>query len=274
MESAGALNLGRASSKNGRMRASRELAGLISERGEACGDHGWKCCGSMRRALSAAALACRWRSPRRPRPGQRVDLKVLLISADGTRAGLRRLEGAARARGRALRHARGHNGRPRATLTDARLADYARQPRRYQAVILATRRPRARRHQPRRHDQLPVGVHRRRVGDAGEVRAHVRHPPAERLHRAERRRTGSTPAGGAQQDGVAGTAHRRRASRVPVPQGPGDDRRRRSRRAPRRSATGRRRSTRATGRRCSPARATPPSSASTRTRTTGARRWS
>ena len=48
-------------------------------------------------ALAALALSlpvALAADPVRVAPGQRVDLKVLLLSADGTRAGLRRLEGA------------------------------------------------------------------------------------------------------------------------------------------------------------------------------------
>ena len=72
-------------------------------------------------------------------PGQRIDLKVLLISADGSESGFGAWKAAAGARGRAVRHARRLHGQTKATtLTDARLADYGADHARYQAVILAS----------------------------------------------------------------------------------------------------------------------------------------
>ncbi len=146
------------------------------------------------------------------------------------RAGLRRLEGRARPRRRALRHARRLHRPDQGRDADRRAPGRLRQrPRPLPGRDPRLRRPRPHGHQPGQDDQLPVGLHGRRVGDAGEVRAHVRHPPAERLH-------GAQPGARAQHRGRRdagrrrGHADGRRQADVPLPQGPGRDRRRRSRR--------------------------------------------
>ncbi len=138
------------------------------------------------------------------------------------------------------------------------------------------RRPRAPGHQPRRHDELPLGAERRRVGDAGEVRAHVRHPPAERLHGADARRTASRRLRAGLQDGVVGHTHSRRearrspTSRARSPIANDDPAARRDVRLPGAAGPGRRRLADAARR----ARATPPCSGIYTHPETVARRWS
>ena len=78
-------------------------------------------------------------SPVRVAPGQRVDLKVLLISADGTEPGFSAWKAELDREGVPYDTLVAYNGQARAaTLTDATLADYAANHARYQAVILAT----------------------------------------------------------------------------------------------------------------------------------------
>ena len=72
-------------------------------------------------------------------PGQRVDLKVLLISADGTEPGYGAWKAALEREGVPYDTLVAYNGQARAaTLTDARLADYGAEHARYQAVIVAS----------------------------------------------------------------------------------------------------------------------------------------
>ena len=150
-----------------------------------------------------------------------------------------------------------------------------REPREVPGGDPGDRRPRARGGQPRRHGQLPLGPDRRRVGGAREARAHVRRPAAERLHGAlaaarPRRRRG-------RRDGrrPGRRAHGGRQGGLPVPQGPDADPERRAggRRGVRlRGHAGERR--RLADARRRPDRGRRPGWASTRTRRTGARRWS
>ena len=74
----------------------------------------------------------------RTQPGQRIDLKVLLLSADGSEPGFAAWK-AALAREGMPYDTSPTPARPEApSLTDARLADYGADHARYQAVILAT----------------------------------------------------------------------------------------------------------------------------------------
>ena len=144
-------------------------------------------------------------TPARISPGQRVDLKVLLLSADGTEPGYGAWKAALEREGVPYDTLVAYNGQARAaTLTDARLADYGAEHARYQAVIVATGDLGHEVTNAGRHDELPVGADRRRVGDAGEVRAHVRHPPAERLHGGHRGARPRRRVAGAVQDGRVG----------------------------------------------------------------------
>ena len=157
------------------------------------------CSRAHRRWLAALALCAAGRTRRAAHraisPGQRVDLRVLLVSADGTRAGLRRVEGRARSRGRAVRHVRRLQRADAGRDADRRhgspttRADHAR----YQAVILASRRPRAQRHQPGRHDELssprsPTPSGRRWPSSSGRSGSGSSATTPRRA-----RRTGSTP---------------------------------------------------------------------------------
>ncbi len=78
-------------------------------------------------------------TPAHVSPGQRVDLKVLLISADGTEPGFGAWKAELEREGVPYDTLVAYNGQTRAaTLTDATLADYANDHARYQAVILAS----------------------------------------------------------------------------------------------------------------------------------------
>jgi hypothetical protein len=71
--------------------------------------------------------------------GQRIDLKVLLLSADGTEPGFEAWKAELEREGVPFDTLVAYSGQTRAaTLTDATLADYASDHARYQAVILAT----------------------------------------------------------------------------------------------------------------------------------------
>ena len=72
-------------------------------------------------------------------PGQRTDLKVLLISADGSESGFAAWKAELEREGTPYDTLVAYTGQAKtATLTDARLADYAAKHARYQAVILAS----------------------------------------------------------------------------------------------------------------------------------------
>ena len=133
--------------------------------------------GTHRRARRARALAAGRRSPPTParaRPGQRVDLKVLLLSADGTEPGFGAWKAALEREGVPYDTLVAYDGQTRAaTLTDARLADYGADHARYQAMIVATGDLGHAVTNPDGTTSYPVGADRRRVGDAGEVRAHA-----------------------------------------------------------------------------------------------------
>jgi hypothetical protein len=99
-------------------------------------------------ALAAAVLAALamvtatvvWAAtPNDPRPGQRIDLKVLLVSADGTEPGFGAWKAELDREGVPYDTFVAYTGAARtATLTGDRLADYAAHHAKYQAVILAT----------------------------------------------------------------------------------------------------------------------------------------
>jgi hypothetical protein len=77
--------------------------------------------------------------PSRGAPGQTVDLKVLLISADGSEPGFGAWKAELEREGVPYDTLVAYNGQTKAaTLTDARLADYGTGHGRYQAVILAS----------------------------------------------------------------------------------------------------------------------------------------
>ena len=212
--------------------------------------------GRAHRASSARAVGARGHSERRAAQRAAVDLKVLLVSADGTEPGY----GAWRRR--SIARACPTTRSSHSTASARRDAD-RRRPRRlrHESRQVPGRDPRHRRsrphrHQSRRHDELPLGVHRRRMGGAREVRAHVRDPPAQRLH-------GSRAAAWPERRSAA-RSRTARSARSPPParrRSPTSRARSRSpttpRRSTRRSATWPRRSTRRTGRRSSPGRAAP-----------------
>jgi hypothetical protein len=78
-------------------------------------------------------------APSGSQPGQRIDLKVLLLSADGTEAGYGAWRAALDREGVPYETFVAYDGQTKvATLTDDRLADYAANRAKYQAVILAT----------------------------------------------------------------------------------------------------------------------------------------
>ncbi|MBE2319508.1 hypothetical protein DVA67_026310 [Solirubrobacter sp. CPCC 204708] len=86
-------------------------------------------------SLAVASAA----TPARIAPGQRVELKVLLLSADGQESGFGAWKAQLEREGVPYDTFVAYDQRRRiATLTDARLADYGAQLARYQAVILAT----------------------------------------------------------------------------------------------------------------------------------------
>jgi hypothetical protein len=77
--------------------------------------------------------------PNDPAPGQRIDLKVLLLSADGTEPGFGAWQAALDREGVPYDTFVAYDGQAKAaTLTDERLADYAADHAKYQAVILAS----------------------------------------------------------------------------------------------------------------------------------------
>lgn len=113
-----------------------------------CADHrALRRIGSMLLKGLAAALATIALSlpvalaatPARIAPGQRVELRVLLLSADGTEPGFEAWKAQLEREGVPYETFVAFSGQRRvATLTDARLADYGNDVARYQAVILAT----------------------------------------------------------------------------------------------------------------------------------------
>ena len=112
------------------------------KRRNACGDHGW----TLLRAACGAVGRCARRAggaggapAARVAPGQRIDLKVLLISADGSEPGFGAWKAELEREGVPYDTLVAYTGQTKAaTLTDARLADYAADHARYQAVILAS----------------------------------------------------------------------------------------------------------------------------------------
>jgi hypothetical protein len=101
----------------------------------------------LHRALTLGALAVlllafpvvRAATANDSQPGQRIDLKVLLVSADGTEPGFGAWQAALDREGVPYDTFVAYNGQAKAaTLTDDRLADYAAGHAKYQAVILAT----------------------------------------------------------------------------------------------------------------------------------------
>ena len=128
------------------------------------------CCSRVSPPRSSRShFRCPSRSARRPRgragPARGPQGAADLRRRDGAR--LRRLEGGARSRGRALRHARGlRRPDPRGDADRRAARGLRRRPRPLPGRDRRQRRPRARGHERRRHDELPVGAHRRRVGDA------------------------------------------------------------------------------------------------------------
>ena len=230
-------------------------------------------CGLVAIGLLAATVVLA-ATPNDPQPGQRIDLKVLLLSADGTEPGFAAWKAELDREGVPYDTLVAFNGQTRAaTLTDAQLADYGANHAKYQAVILAG-------------------------GDLGHV---VNNPggttsflsaftDAEWTALARFERTfgirrlsdftapsplhGLNVVGGGDRRRHPGHADRRRQGRLPVPQGPDPVPERRAERCRGVRLPGHARERR----RLADARrgARPPAprtSASTRTRTTGARRW-
>ena len=229
-------------------------------------------------ALAALALSlpvALAADPVRVAPSQRVDLKVLLLSADGTQPGLGAWKAALDREGIPYDVLQIYTGQTRTapTLTDATFADYGANHAKYQAVIVETG---------------DLGHFVTNPGGTTSFLSALSDAEWATLAKFERsfgiRRLsdftaataahGLTPAGGAAQDGQVGLLTAGGARRVPVPEGAGPDRRRRpgGRRDLRLPSP--RRPTRRRSRPCSPGPATRRTWASTRTRRTGARRWS
>ena len=214
-------------------------------------------------------------TPNQIAPGQRVDAKVLLISADGTEPGFGAWKAELAREGVPYDSFVAYNGAAKAaTLTDDTLADYANNHARYSAVILATG---------------DLGHNITNADATISFLSALSDPEWAALAKFERTfgirqlsdYTAPTPAhglntvGGATQDGVVGNADRAPAR----PHSPTSRDRCRSPTTTRPSAEafgyqatpGR---TRRTGRPWSPGRTTPLTSGSTRIPTTAARRWS
>ena len=227
-------------------------------------------------ALLLAVPMVRAATPNDIQPGQRVDLKVLILSADGTEPGFGAWQAALDREGVPYDTFVAYSGPNKvATLTDDRLADYANGHAKYQAVILASGD--LGRNFTNRNDttsylsaladaewaalakfEQTFGI--RRLSDFTAPSADAR---ADRVRRHHPGR-------------AHGHAHRGRQGGVPVPQGPDPDRQRLADRAQRgvrlRGHAGESGGL-ADARRLAH-RPAPPTWASTRTRTTGARRWS
>ena len=89
--------------------------------------------------LAAVPLLGRAAVPNDSKPGQRIDLRVLLLSADGTEPGFGAWKAALDREGVPYDAHVAYNGATKqATLTDAELADYGANRAKYQAVILAS----------------------------------------------------------------------------------------------------------------------------------------
>jgi hypothetical protein len=87
----------------------------------------------------AAPLLGRAAIPNDSKPGQRIDSRVLLLSADGTEPGFAAWKAELEREGVPYDAHVAYNGQAKlATLTDAELADYGANRAKYQAVILAT----------------------------------------------------------------------------------------------------------------------------------------
>src|SRR4051812_9521200 len=179
--------------------------GTARGRRRACARRARAAC--LRRARAPARAADRYEGPR--------------TRGERHRADVRRLEGRADARGRALRR----QGRRRGGAVHRRhVRRLCRQPRPLPGGHPRQRRPRPPGHEPGRDGELPLGAGRQRMDRAREARADLRHPPDQRRH---------VPLGGprpqrADEHRRAGRQHRdadaRRAERVPLPEGAGADR--------------------------------------------------
>ena len=139
------------------------------------------------------------------KPGQRIDLKVLLLSADGTEPGFGAWKAALDREGVPYDTFVAYTGATKvATLTDERLADYGANRATYQAVILASGdlgRNLTNRNQTTSYLSALTDAE---WASARQVRAHVRDPAAERLHRAVADSRAQRRGGGASQDGRIG----------------------------------------------------------------------
>jgi hypothetical protein len=90
-------------------------------------------------AALAVPLLGRAAVPNDSKPGQRIDQRVLLLSADGTEPGFAAWKAALEREGVPYDAHVAYSGQTKtATLTDAQLADYGANRAFYQAVILAT----------------------------------------------------------------------------------------------------------------------------------------
>ena len=95
-------------------------------------------------------------------PGQRLDAKVLLLSADGTEPGFAAWKYELTREGVPFDAVVSYTGAAKtSTLTDARLADYGAQHAKYDAVILATGDLGHQVANPKRDDVVPLRAHRR-----------------------------------------------------------------------------------------------------------------
>src|SRR3954454_8354309 len=90
-------------------------------------------------AIGAAVPVVLAATPNHVAPGQRIDAKVLLLSADGTEPGFAAWKSELTREGVPFDAVVSYNGATKAaTLTDDKLADYGADHAKYDAVILAT----------------------------------------------------------------------------------------------------------------------------------------
>jgi hypothetical protein len=208
-------------------------------------------------------------TPNRIAPTQRLDAKVLLLSADGTEPGFAAWKYELTREGVPFDAVVSYTGAAKtSTLTDARLADYGGQHAKYDAVILASGDLGHQVANPGgttsylsalSDDEWAALAKLERTFGVRQLSDYTAPSPAH----------GLVTSGGASQDGKTGTltaagkaafpSRSRTTTRTSPPATP--------------SATPGRPSTRPTGRRSSTRRAAARTSASTRTPTTGARRW-
>ena len=168
-------------------------------------------------------------TPARTAPGQRVDLKVLLLSADGTEPGYGAWKAALEREGVPYDTFVAYDGQTRAaTLTDARLADYGAGHARYQATIVATGDLG---HAVMNADGTTSYLSALSDAEWATLQKFERSFGLRRLSDFTAATAGARPRTRSRRGPgrARRAAHARGASGFPVPQGPGGDRRRRPR---------------------------------------------